>query len=161
MFGEHAGTIGDFADPTYSEPVVRAWNNKIKEGHAFVIITPEYNHSIPGVLKTALDSVFVSFGLRHKPIAAVGYSSAIGGGVRAIEHLAHMVIEADAVPLRGSVIIPNLASTFADGLPTHPATDIALTIMLDDLAWWSKALEHARAREPPPAVFRMRAPSRR
>src|SRR5712692_5893967 len=64
MFGEHWGTIGDIADPTYSEPIVRAWNAKIKEADAFLIITPEYNHSIPGVLKNALDSVFVSFGMR-------------------------------------------------------------------------------------------------
>jgi NAD(P)H-dependent FMN reductase len=158
MFGEYAGTIGDFSDPTYSEPVVRAWNRKIKEGDAYVIITPEYNHSVPGVLKNALDNVFVSFGLRHKPVAAVGYSSAIGGGVRAIEHLAHMVIEADAVPLRSSVIIPNLATAFSEGAPRDPAADIALDILLDDLAWWSRALERARAEgEPPPAVFRMRA----
>lgn len=41
--------------------------------------------------------------------------------------------------------------------PTAPATDVALDIMLEDLAWWSHALEVARAQgEPPPAVFRMR-----
>src|ERR1700722_15693936 len=92
MFGEHLGTIGDFQDPTYSEPLVRAWNAKVKEADAYLIVTPEYNHSISGVLKNALDSVFVSFALRNKPLAAVSYSAGIAGGARAIEHLAHIAI---------------------------------------------------------------------
>jgi NAD(P)H-dependent FMN reductase len=53
FFQEHLGTIGDFADPTYSEPVVRAWNRKLAEGDAFIIVTAEYNHSVPGQLKNA------------------------------------------------------------------------------------------------------------
>src|SRR5258708_476246 len=46
IFGEHFGTIGDFSDPTYSEPIVKAWNDKIKGADAYVIVTPEYNHSV-------------------------------------------------------------------------------------------------------------------
>jgi NAD(P)H-dependent FMN reductase len=53
-----------------------------------VIVTAEYNHSVPGQLKNAIDSVFVSFALRNKPIAFVGYSGGIGAGIRAVEHLA-------------------------------------------------------------------------
>lgn len=158
MFGEHMGTVGDPTDPTYSEPIVKAWNAKIKEADAFLVITPEYNHSVPGVLKNALDNVFISFGLRNKPLAAVGYSSAIGGGIRAIEHLAHMVIEADGVPLRNSVIIPNVGSAFREGAPVNPVTEAALRIVLDDLEWWATALTDARARgELAPGSFRLRA----
>src|SRR5262245_19545987 len=51
MFQETIATIGDFRDPTYSDPVVRRWNHTIKAADAVVVITPEYNHSIPGVLK--------------------------------------------------------------------------------------------------------------
>jgi NAD(P)H-dependent FMN reductase len=40
IFGEHAGTIGDLNDPTYSEPLVRAWNDKVKGADAFIVITP-------------------------------------------------------------------------------------------------------------------------
>ena len=85
IFAEHPGTIGDIADPTYSEPIVRAWNQKVKQADAFVVVTPEYNHSIPGELKNAIDSVFVSFAFRNKPLAAIGYSAGVGGGIRAIE----------------------------------------------------------------------------
>ena len=158
MFGEHIGTIGDFADPTYSDPAVKQWNRKIKEGDAYIVITPEYNHSVPGVLKNAFDSVFVSFALRNKPVAAVGYSGGIAAGVRAIEHLAHIVIEADGVPLRSSVIIPHVGAAFEGGVPKDPTAEIALAVMLDDLAWWSAALERARAGgELVPATFRVRA----
>ena len=62
--------------------VVKAWNQTIKEGGAYVFITPEYNHSVPGVLKNAIDSVWASFAFRNKPVAAVGYSAGIGAGIR-------------------------------------------------------------------------------
>jgi NAD(P)H-dependent FMN reductase len=159
LFGEHLGTIGDFSDPTYSDPIVKAWNKKVKEADAYLFITPEYNHSIPGVLKNAIDSVFLSFAFRNKPIATVGYSAGIGAGIRAIEHLAHVVIEAEAVPLRNTVVPPFVTTAFDDqGEPTNPMTSISLDVVLDDLAWWSSALEKARAAgELIPGAFRARA----
>ena len=101
IFAEHLGTIGDFNDPTYSDPAVRRWNQKIKQADAYLVITPEYNHSVPGVLKNAIDNIFISFAFRNKPLVTVGYSGGIAGGVRAIEHLAQIAIEAELVPLRG------------------------------------------------------------
>jgi NAD(P)H-dependent FMN reductase len=158
-FAEHPGTIGDIADPTYSEPIVRAWNQKVKQADAFIVVTPEYNHSLPAALKNAIDSVWLSFGFRNKPVAAVGYSGSIGGGIRAIEHLAHVFIEAEAVPLRNTVVIPFVRTAFgADGEPVDPETDIRLQVMLEDLAWWSSALEKARADgELTPGSLRARA----
>jgi NAD(P)H-dependent FMN reductase len=146
LFAEHMGTIGDVSDPTYSEPIVRAWNKKVRQADAFIVVTPEYNHSVPGVLKNAIDSVWFSFGFRNKPVAAVGYSGSIGGGIRAIEHLAHVFVEAEAVPLRNTVVVPFVGTAFGDdGEPVSPEMDIRLQVMLDDLAWWSSALEKARA----------------
>lgn len=159
FFQEHMGTIGDFADPTYSDPLVKAWNQKLDEADAFLIVTAEYNHSVPGQLKNAIDSVFVSFALRNKPIGFVGYSGGIAAGTRAVEHLALISIEAEAVPLRNTVLIPFVADAFRDdGEPASPATDIALSITLDDLAWFSSALSRARAEgELLPGSFRARA----
>ena len=129
VFAEHFGTIGDFSDPTYSEPIVKAWNNKVKSADAYVILTAEYNHSVPGGLKNAIDNVWVSFGFRNKPVAFVGYS---GGQV------------GDAFD--------------ADGNPVNPATAAALAIVLDDLAWWANVLANARAEgQLPPASFRAKA----
>jgi NAD(P)H-dependent FMN reductase len=159
FFQEHMGTIGDFANPTYSDPVVKAWNDKIAEGDAYVIVTGEYNHSVPGQLKNAIDNVFVSFALRNKPVAFVGYSAGIAAGTRAVEHLALIAIEAEAVPLRNTVLIPFVSSAFGDdGQPTNPATNTALTIALDDLSWWANVLAQARSHgQLPPAPFRAQA----
>jgi NAD(P)H-dependent FMN reductase len=158
-FAEHFGTIGDFNDPTYSDPVIKAWNNKVKEAGAFIVITPEYNHSVPGVLKNAIDTVWLSFGFRNKPVGSIGYSGGIGGAIRAIEHLAHIFVEAEAVPLRNTVILPQVHEVFDEsGEPTSPMPAAALDVLLDDLAWWSDALEKARAQgELTPGSFRVRA----
>ncbi len=159
IFAEHIGTIGDFSNPTYSEPIVKAWNNKVKEADAFIFITPEYNHSLPGVLKNAIDSVFFSFAFRNKPIAAVGYSGGIGAGIRAVEHLAQVVIEGEGVPLRNTVLIPYVTTAFDEsGEARDLAASVSLDVMLDDLAWWSHVLEVARASgELVPGSFRGRA----
>lgn len=158
-FTEHFGSIGDINDPTYSDPIVKAWNGKVKESDAFIIITPEYNHSVPGVLKNAIDTVWLSFGFRNKPVAFVGYSGGVSGAIRAIEHLAHIFIEAEAVPLRNSVVLPQLQTVFDEsGEPKAAMPKAALGVMLDDLAWWSAALEKARADgELAPGSFRVRA----
>jgi NAD(P)H-dependent FMN reductase len=159
MFAEHVGSIGDFNDPTYSDPAVKRWNQKIKAADAYLVITPEYNHSVPGVLKNAIDNIFVSFAFRNKPLVTVGYSGGIAGGVRAIEHLAQIAIEAELVPLRAAVVIPQVAEAFDEsGLPINPIADISLGVALDDLAWWSAALERARAAgELAPSAFRVQA----
>ena len=146
IFQEHAGTIGDFNDPTYSDPIVRAWNHKVKAADAFLIVTAEYLHSIPGGLKNALDSVFVSWGMRNKPVASVAYSTGVAAGVRAIEHLATIVIESEAVPLRNTVLIPFVGEAFNEGgKPKDANTEFAMTVLLEDLSWWSALLEKGRA----------------
>jgi NAD(P)H-dependent FMN reductase len=159
IFGEHFGVVGDVHDPTYSDPLIKSWNNKIREGDAYLVVTPEYNHSVPGVLKNAIDTVWLSYAFRNKPVATVGYSGAIGGGIRAIEHLAQVLVEAEAVPLRNSVVIPFVDAAFNDdGVPKDPVAAICLGIVLDDLAWWSRVLDRARAEgQLPPGVFRLAA----
>lgn len=146
FFQETAATIGDRHDPTYSEPIVKRWNDTIRAGEAFLVVTQEYNHSIPGELKNAIDSVYVTHGLRNKPMAFVGYSTSVTGGVRAVEHLMSSVINLEAVPLRNTVLIADVAAAFGDdGEPVNPATDAALGVTLDDLAWWGALLNRGRA----------------
>ena len=159
VFGETFATIGDPQHPTFSAPEVRRWNDTISAGDAYVFITPEYNHSVPGVLKNAIDSVFATFAFRNKPVACVAYSGGIGGGIRAIEHLAHIAIEAEMVPLRNNVVIPFVSAAFGDdGIPVDDRTRAAAAIMLDDLAWWGTALQRARQEGTlPPAIMRQMA----
>jgi NAD(P)H-dependent FMN reductase len=158
MFAEHFGSIGNPQDPSYSDVIVRRWNRKIAEADAYLIITPEYNHSVPGELKNAIDNVFVSFAFRNKPMAFVGYSAGVGGGIRSIEHLNQIATEVEAVPLRSTVVLPFVDKAFAaDGAPADPLAQVSLQITLDDLAWLAAALHAARtAGELIPGKVRMR-----
>ena len=158
MFAETAHTVGDFANPTYSQPLVRQWNDVMRSADAFLFVTPEYNHSVPGVLKNALDNLFASFALRHKPVGLDGYSGGAVGGARGVEHLAHILIEAEAIPLRNSVLIPAVQTAFDEaGHPADPVTDTALGILLEDLEWWGRVLADARPTSLPHALMRMKA----
>ena len=163
FFQETIATVGDFNDPTYSDPLVKRWNEKIKEADAYIIVTPEYNHSVPAVLKNAIDSVFFSYGFRQKPIAFVGYSLGSTAGVRAVEHLNQIMLETEAVPVRTPTLIPLVTNAFdAQGQPTNSALNVTLTVMLDDLAWLARSLKAARAAgTPPPAGVRIRAATAR
>jgi NAD(P)H-dependent FMN reductase len=145
IFAETFATVGDPRNPTFSAPVVRRWNDKIAEGDAYVFVTPEYNHSVPAVLKNAIDSVFATFAFRNKPAACSAYSGGIAGGVRAVEHLAHIAIEAEMVPLRNNLVIPYVTEAFGqDGYPNDPRMEAAAKVLLDDLAWWAVTLHSAR-----------------
>lgn len=156
MFTETFQTVGDPRDPTYSLPLVKKWNTTIAEADAVLFIPPEYNHSIPAVLKNAIDTLFFSFALRNKPAAFVAYSMSAVGGARAVEHLAHIAIEAEMVPLRNSVLVANVKSAFnADGEVAERATSAALTVLLQDLQWWAQVLRGARGTSLPPAIFRL------
>jgi NAD(P)H-dependent FMN reductase len=159
MFTETIQSVGDFRDPTYSDPIVKRWNAKIAEADAYVMITPEYNHSISGVLKNAIDNVFVSFAFRNKPALFVGYSGGAVGGARAVEQLALIAIEAELVPLRNTVLVGEVTTAFdGAGQPTVPLLDISMTVALDDLQWWGGATKAARAAgELTPGTFRRRA----
>lgn len=158
-FQESLATVGDPRHPTYSDPVVKRWNEKLKEADAYLILSPEYNHSLPGVLKNAIDSVFFSFALRHKPVAFAAYSVGVAAGVRAVEHLNQILLEAEAVPVRCQLLIPFLLDAFdAEGRPVSPALDATLTAMLEDLAWLAKPLKAARSEgQLRPSTARIRA----
>lgn len=159
FFQETIATVGDFANPTYSDPIVKQWNEKIGQADAYIFLTPEYNRSIPAVLKNAIDSVFFSFKFRQKPAAFVGYSLGSTGGARAVEHLTQIIVETEAVPVRTSALVPLVAAAFDEtGSPKDAALDVTANAMLDDLDWLGCALKVARtAGQLPPASLRIRA----
>jgi NAD(P)H-dependent FMN reductase len=162
MFAETFETVGDPRNPSYSEPSVAEWNRIVGAGDAFLFLTPEYNHSIPAVLKNAIDTVFASFAFRNKPAGAVAYSGGRIAGARAVEQLALIAVEAELVPMRNAVLIPAVHQAFnSDGSPRDPATETAADVLLDDLAWWADVLHQARVRgELAPARLRQRTSAR-
>lgn len=94
-------------DGDYGDPIVNAWAAKIAAGEAFIIVTPEYNHSFPGVLKNALDSVYTEW--NGKPVGFVGYSAFGAAGTRAVEQLLQVVMNLRLIPTPPTTQIGNLS----------------------------------------------------
>ncbi len=75
------------ANKKYADPAVQRWGEKIDSFDAYVFVTPEYNHGVPGGFKNAVDSLGAEW--VGKPVAFVGHGSV--GGVRAIEQWRQIV----------------------------------------------------------------------
>ncbi len=131
-----------------SDPRALAWQKKVGEFDGYIFVTAEYNRSITGALKNALDQAYVEW--NRKPAAILGYG--MTGAARAAEHLRTIAIELQMVPIRHGVHI--LGGDFlavhplgANGEMTTIADHIlpATETMLDDLAWWVGATRAKRA----------------
>lgn len=135
----------------YSNEVVKKWAEKITDGDAFIVITPEYNHGYSAVLKNAFDVIYPEW--NKKPIGFVSYGSALGA--RAVEQLRQVAIELQMAPIRNAIHIPFdifLAAMMGKGpvgnemfkpISDNPMGD-KLKIFFDDILWWAKALKKAR-----------------
>lgn len=126
---------------------VTDFHTAIDDADGFVIITPEYNHSFPAPLKTALD--WSSKGWAAKPVGFVSYGGN-SGGLRAVEQLRQILIELHTVPIRDSVCFNLVWEHFAqDGQVRQPDLHRkAVNNMLKQLRWWAKHLKFARFAEP-------------
>jgi NAD(P)H-dependent FMN reductase len=132
------------------DPAVQPWLKKLEEFDAYVFVTPEYNHSIPGVLKNALD--YVTWEIQRKPVAIVSHGAA--GGARAQLALKIILSESKAVPipLPSSVAVVGMSEKIdEDGELTAEGKanqyfQSGLEDTLADLKWHSDALGAARAK---------------
>lgn len=70
--------------PARAHPAIDAFTARLDDAGAFVVVTPEYNHSFPASLKQAIDVAQAEW--NAKPVALVSYGG-ISGGLRAAEHL--------------------------------------------------------------------------
>lgn len=86
----------------YKDPLVKKWAEKISEADGFVIVTPEYNHGYPAVLKNALDWLYYPW--NGKPVGFVSYGSA--GGARSVEQLRQVAIAFQMYPIQSMVTVP-------------------------------------------------------
>lgn len=124
--------------------VALRWARKVAELDGYIFVTAEYNRSISGVLKNALDHIYDE--PARKPAAFVGYGAV--GAARAVEQLRLMAVELSMVPMKAGVHInmePLLGmlrggKDFADYDYLAPT----VTAMLDELAWYTKTLKAGR-----------------
>ena len=141
--------FGDVADRSEQE-MVAAVAGRLDAADAFVIVTPEYNHSFPASLKNALD--WLGGPWRGRPVGFVSYGG-LSGGLRAVEQLRLVLAELHATTLRETISFHNHWERFDDsGEPRdREATEAAATRFLNQLAWWGEGLRQARAAMPYPA----------
>jgi NAD(P)H-dependent FMN reductase len=131
------------AEPT---PAVASLRARLDAADAFVVVTPEYNHSFPAVLKNAIDLFRDEW--RAKPVGFVSYGGQ-GGGLRAVEQLRLVFAELHAVSVRDSVSFHGAGSVFDKGKPADPTMcNSAARNMLEQLEWWGSALRSAREARP-------------
>lgn len=132
--------------PAGAEEALAAISPRLAAADAFVIVTPEYNHSYPAPLKAAIDWHNTEW--HAKPVAFVSYGG-LSGGLRAVEHLRVVLAELNAVTIRNTVSFHGAWQQFdEDGRVTDPASDIAAKSLLDQLAWWGITLRDAKAERP-------------
>ncbi|MDB5439888.1 MAG: putative reductase [Caulobacteraceae bacterium] len=129
------------------DPKAIAWQKKVAQFDGYIFVVAEYNRSITGALKNALDQAYVEW--NRKAAAYVGYGSV--GGARAIEHLRNISVELQLAPVRSGVHIGG--SEFYGvhpGFGNQPMSTIEGAIlpsakdMLDQLTWWTRATKAAR-----------------
>lgn len=130
-----------------TDPKALKWQSDLDKYDGYVFIVAEYNHSISGALKNALDQAFLEW--NRKPAAAVGYGGV--GGARAVEHLRTIAVELHMVNVPGAVHIAGgeLMKVHPLGGGTAEIAEIEDKLnvagMLDDLYWWASTLKTARA----------------
>jgi NAD(P)H-dependent FMN reductase len=130
----------------YGQEHTARWAEVIARYDGFVFVTPEYNHSIPGALKNALDFLYAEW--NNKAAGVVSYG--LHGGARAAEHLRLILSELRVATVRTQVVLslfndftlpaPTERGTFTPGPHQHKS----LTDLLDEVIIWSQALRQVR-----------------
>ena len=123
---------------------------RIREADAVLIVTPEYNYSIPGVLKNAIDWASRPYGdsaWNGKPAAIMGASVGTIGTARAQYHLRQMMVFLNMFPInQPEVMIGNAQDRFdAEGNLTHDAMKEFIRQLLQNLVEWTRRIGQAQS----------------
>jgi chromate reductase len=107
-------------DGNHAPLEVRQFRNAVAHSAGLIIVTPEYNHGMPGVLKNALDWASRPYGksvLIDKPVLVISVSPAFTGGVRAHAQVNETLLSIPARLVGGAqVVIGNVAEKVSDGV---------------------------------------------
>jgi chromate reductase len=127
---------------------VKEFKARIRAADAILIATPEYNYSIPGVLKNAIDCASRPYGdnaFAHKPVAIMGASVGMMGTGRAQYHLRQCFVFLTCFALnQPEVMVPFAPEKIdRDGKVTDPKTREMIADLLQSLVAWTKRLKAA------------------
>ena len=128
----------------YKHPHTLAWSEKIASFDGYVFVTPEYNHSISGALKNAIDYLFKEW--NNKAAGFVSYGGS--GGVRAVEHLRLVMAELMVADVRAQLAL-SLLTDFENytKFKPEPRHERQLHTVLDQVIAWGGALKNLRSTE--------------
>jgi chromate reductase, NAD(P)H dehydrogenase (quinone) len=121
------------------------FKRRIREADAILIVTPEYNYSIPGVLKNAIDWASRPYGdsaWSGKPVAIMGASIGTIGTARAQYHLRQIFVFLNMLPInQPEVMIGHAAERFdAEGNLTDEPTKDHIRRLLQNLMAWTRRI---------------------
>lgn len=117
------------ANKQYADEATTAWSKAVDACDGFIFVTPEYNHSVPGAMKNAFDSLGGEWAT--KPVAFVGYGA--DGAVRAVEHWRQIVANFSMFGVRNQVAL-SIFDDYADGaLRPREQKNIDLEDVLNDI----------------------------
>ena len=137
------------AGDSYPRPeAMQDVSRQLDAADAFIVVTPEYNHSYPAALKAMIDWHYDQW--TAKPVAFVSYG-AVAGGRHAVLHLENVFTELHAVTIRDGLSFPNYYLTWSDGQPQDGQAEVYAKSMLEQLAWWATVLRAARVAVPYPS----------
>ena len=118
----------------------------LKTADGFVVVSAEYNHSIPAALKNLLDHFQSEY--LYKPSAIVTYSAGPFGGVRALVNLRAMLAELGTPSIPSAFPVSQIGDAFDDdGYPLDRAYDERIVKFLDEFEWYSIAMKQAREQQ--------------
>ncbi|MEV0002242.1 NAD(P)H-dependent oxidoreductase [Micromonospora sp. NPDC050980] len=138
-----AGYAFPAALPAEPTPAMREFVRQVAEAEAFVVVTPEYNHSFPASLKQAIDFAYDEW--QAKPVGFVSYGCR-SVGLHAVDQLRTVFTALHAMTVRDTVGVDLL-----DGEPTGHGEERLrqdVRVLLDELCWWGLALREGRAARP-------------
>jgi chromate reductase, NAD(P)H dehydrogenase (quinone) len=126
---------------------VKEFKSKIKAAEAILIVTPEHNYSVPGVLKNAIDWASRPYGdnsFDGKPAAIMSASTGMLGGARAQYHLRQTLVFLNMHPVnKPEVFITFAAQKFNEqGTLTDEKAKEVISTLLKTLVTWSKKLRN-------------------
>ena len=132
---------------------LQAYAERIAAADAYVVVTPEYNHSFTASVKHAIDLCMPEW--KQKVVGFVSYGG-ISGGLRAVEQLRLVFVELQVANARNSVSFNLMTAPFDDhGTLREPdGPNLAAVALLDELAWWGAALRVARNADADAAAVR-------
>ena len=123
------------------------WRDAIIRADGLVVVTPEYNHGYPGILKSVLDLLLKEY--IHKAVAFVGVSAGAWGGTRVIEACVPMVRELGLAVTFSDLNFPQAQKKFDEnGNLLDEAYKRRIKDFLDELVWMSRALKWGRENLP-------------